>query len=175
MKKIIILFTALSLLAFVGCTETSESSESSKANETVATTTASTSTTAVTTTVAETEAEKPEYEITFVSSAIGKDYADAPILIVEYQFINNTDKARSFATSIDNKAYQNGVECSSIVVSDEIDSQQQLNDIKPGTPYTLKVGYKLADLTTPVEIECYKLIDFNDDKQPLLTQTINLV
>ena len=97
-------------------------------------------------------------------------YAGDPILIVEYEFTNHTDKAVSFTFAVTDKAYQNGVECSSIVISDEIDAQQALNDVKPETPYTLKVGYALQDTETPVEIEITDILG----AEQYLTQTIEL-
>lgn len=115
--------------------------------------------------------KKQDMTISIVSSKIGKDYKDAPILLVEYEFTNNTDKAKSFTFLCIDKAFQGGVECDSIVVSDEIDAQQQLNDIQPGVPYKLTVGYNLHDTTQDVEIEITELLG----KDVFLKQTVKLV
>lgn len=116
------------------------------------------------------EAKAQDAEIKILSSALGSDYAGDPILIVEYEFTNHTDKAVSFTFAVTDKAYQNGVECSNTVISDEIDLQQTLNDVKPETPYTLKVGYALQDTETPVEIEITDVLG----AEQYLTQTIEL-
>lgn len=116
------------------------------------------------------EPTKKDMTISVVSTKIGKDYKDAPILLVEYEFTNNTDKAQSFTFLCTDKAFQGGIECNSIVVSDEVDAQQQLNDIQPGVAYKLTVGYNLHDTTQDVSIEITELI--GDDV--FLKQTIKL-
>lgn len=116
------------------------------------------------------EAAKKDVEITIAGTSLGKDYASKDILIVEYKFTNNTSKAESFTLLCQDKAFQNGIECSSSVISDAIDSQKQLNDVKPGTTYTLKVGYELQDVSSPVDIEITSL--FGGEKY--LTQQVKL-
>lgn len=121
-------------------------------------------------TVSSQEETPKDMDIKILGTTLGKDYGGDPILIVEYEFTNNTDEAKSFMFLCQDKAYQNGVECSSTVISDEIDTQQQLNDVKPGVPYQLKVGYALQDKTNPVEIEITELIG----DEVFLKRTVNL-
>ena len=168
MKKILtVLILSAMALSFSACNETIKSSEDSKAK--------SAETAAL---QAETEAPeetKAEYEVTILSSTMGKEkYGDGDVLIVEYQFLHHKDEAEAFSFAINHTAFQNGVECSNLgVVVDGIDNQLPLNKVQPDTPYALKIGYKLQDTATPVNIQCKKLIDFNDEA-PLLEQTINL-
>lgn len=114
--------------------------------------------------------KKNDFDIKVLNSYVSKDYAEKPLLVVEYEFTNNTDKAKSFTFAVNDKAFQNGVECSDSTISDEIKAQDQLNEVKAGTPYKLKVGYLLQDTTTPVEIEVSDL--FGD--KPFFKQTVNL-
>jgi hypothetical protein len=114
--------------------------------------------------------KKNNYDVKVVSSSLSKDYAGNPMLVIEYEYTNNTDKANSFSFSVIDKAFQNGVECSNFTVSDAIDATQQLNEIKPGTPYRLKVGYSLQDTTNPVGIEVSNLLD----TAPFYKHTIEL-
>lgn len=168
MKKILtVLILSAMALSFSACNETSKSSEDSKPK--------SVETTAL---QVETEApadEKAEYEVTILSSTVGKEkYGDGNVLIVEYQFTHHKDEAVAFSFAVDDTAFQNGIECSNLgVIVEGIDNQLPLNKIQADTPYSLKIGYKLQDTTTPVNIQCKKLIDF-DDSAPLLEQTINL-
>lgn len=118
--------------------------------------------------------EQPKYELSITNSYISKDYDDKPVLVVTYNFKHHEEKSKSFSLSISDTAYQNGIECSNLVFCDDIDTEMQLNDVRPDTAYTLKVGYKLQDETTPVEIECYKYADFSDNPTPILEQTINI-
>lgn len=116
------------------------------------------------------EEKKKDMDISIISTKIGEDYAKEPILLVEYEFTNNTDEATSFTFLCQDTVFQNGVECSSTVISDAVDTQQQLNDVKPGTPYKLTVGYKLQDVEADVEIEIKDLLK----TETFLTQTIKL-
>lgn len=168
MKKIILSLITLSMLAsLTACTTNEDSSAVDKA-ETKATETIK----AETQTPEETKAE---YEVTILSSTMAKEkYGDGDVLVVEYQFTHHKDDAEAFSFSVSHTAFQNGVECSNLgVVVDGVDNQLPLNKIQPDTPYALKIGYKLQDTATPVNIQCKKLIDFNDEA-PLLEQTIDL-
>ncbi len=103
---------------------------------------------------AQTEEVKKDVDLTIKSHSLSKDYADKDVLVIEYTFVNNTDKANSFTLLCNDKVFQNGIECSNLVIGcDEIDSQKSLTDVKPGIEFTLTVGYLLNDLESPVEIE----------------------
>lgn len=94
-------------------------------------------------------------------------------MVVEYNFTNNSDEAQSFIFACQDKVFQNGIECDDTVIGcDDIDSQQQMNEIQPGTTYALKIGYHLQDTTSPVDIEVTSLDFINEDT--LLKQTVNL-
>ena len=166
MKKILtVLILSAMALSFSACNETAEDSKTKSAETTTAL-------------QAETEApaeEKSEYEVTILSSTIAKEkYGDGDVLVVEYQFTHHKDEPVAFSFAVSHTAYQNGIECSNLgAIVDGVDSQLPLNKIQADTPYALKIGYKLQDTTTPVNIQCKKLIDFNDEA-PLLDQTINL-
>ena len=114
-----------------------------------------------------------EFNVELLSTSISQDYEGKPVLVVEYNFTNNSDESASFMFSCQDKAFQNGIEFDNTVFGcDEIDSQQQLNEIQPGTTYALKIGYHLQDTTSPVDIEVTSL-DFIDE-ETLLKQTIEL-
>jgi hypothetical protein len=135
-----------------------------------------------TTTVAEAEtqgeteaqAEKPASDAKFafeiVSTAMSTDYEGKSVLVVEYNFTNNSDETTSFTFACRDKVFQNGIECdSSVIGCDDVDSQMQLTDIQPGTTYTLKVGYH-AEPGTPVDIQITSL--FGDETY--LEQTVEI-
>lgn len=105
-----------------------------------------------------------------LGTAVGQEYQKKPMLIVVYEFVHYGGKPRSFTMSVDDKAIQNGVECSSFVLSEDIDDQQQLNDVEPNVPYVLKVGYLLQDTTAPVELEITNQLLGEE----VLRQTVNL-
>ena len=150
-----------------GCGDTGESS--SAVSET-------TTTIAEAETQGETEAqtEKPASDAKFafevVSTAMSTDYEGKSVLVVEYNFTNNSDETTSFTFACQDKVFQNGIECdSSVIGCDDVDSQMQLTDIQPGTTYTLKVGYH-AEPGTPVDIQITSL--FGDETY--LEQTVEI-
>ncbi len=92
---------------------------------------------------------------TVVISGIQSDFNSSknPVLVVHYEFTNNTAAPASFAYLCKDKAYQNGVACE--INTDTWDSTPNLlyRDIKPGATQKLSVGYKLKSKTDVVEIE----------------------
>lgn len=117
---------------------------------------------------------KPEFIIDVVSWEVTTDRRNNNVLIVEYSFSNVSEETEEWYLNIDDTAFQNGVECDTLVFHDEVDSSDQMKKIKPGASTTLKIGYVLENTTSDVEIECYKFFDYSDDKKPLFTATFNL-
>ena len=76
--------------------------------------------------------------------------------------------------SVNHKVYQNGVECGGYIAIDKIDIAQKNLDVQAGVPYQLEVAYPLQNATDDVTIECYELIDFSDDPEPLAEETVKL-
>lgn len=174
-KKMLAAISTLCMIAAisVGCTSEdsseSESAAESVAEESVETVEDSSEEETEAPTEAPTEAQEFAFEIT--GTSLSKDYDDSDVLVVTYNFTNNSDSATSFSFACQDTAFQNGVECDSTIIScPEIDAQQQLNDIQPGTTYTLNVGYHLQDLTSPVTIQVTDL--FGDET--FLDQEITL-
>lgn len=108
--------------------------------------------------------------VEIVSTAMSTDYEGKSVLVVEYNFTNNSDETKSFTFACQDKVFQNGIECdSSVIGCDDVDSQMQLTDIQPGTTYTLKVGYH-AEPGIPVDIQITSL--FGDETY--LEQTVEI-
>lgn len=117
------------------------------------------------------EEETTEYSFEIAGSSISADYNGDPVLVVEYNFTNNSDDAISFMIACQDTAFQNGIECDSTVIGcDDYDSKEQMNEIQPGTTYAVHVGYHLQDTTSPVDIEITDLLGLNT----LLEETITL-
>lgn len=119
----------------------------------------------------ETEKEKAEFEFAIKSTSLSKDYEDKDVLIVEYDFTNNSSEATSFTFACQDTVFQDGVECDSTVIGcDEVDTQDQLNDIQPGKTYSLKVGYHITDKSMPADIIVTDLFG----KETFLEESIDL-
>lgn len=144
-------------------------SQVEKSKETTQTTVAPVETTKITTTTEPTP--KSKYDIKYISHKVDYDRSGNPVLLVTYEFTNNSDENASWTLKVHDKAFQNGVECGGIVFHDDINSQMQLNEIQPGTTVTIVDGYPLYDNENVVTIECGEL--FGDE--PILAMDVKLV
>lgn len=100
-----------------------------------------------------------DYHIKIVSAQKGKDYQDKDVLIVTYEWTNNSDEEQMFSTAFGTTAYQDGVECSSAFSVDGVDAQKSLSKIKPGASLEVKDAYVLNDTTTDVQVEVGPWVD----------------
>lgn len=111
-----------------------------------------------------------ETSIKITGHLLSKDYEGSDVLVVNYEFYNGEDSANGFSYMFNDKAYQNGVECDSMVIGcDDVDAQSQLNKIQPGVSYIVSVGYHISD-KSDVEIEVKDLLGTKD----YLNETISL-
>lgn len=92
------------------------------------------------------ESSSNDISIKIANWRIGK-YDDKDVLIIEYEWTNNSDKAKSFVYSVNDKVFQNGIECATPYGYSEIDTQKQLAEIKPGITYNVEAAYILQDKT----------------------------
>lgn len=95
-----------------------------------------------------------KYKVELKDYYVTDDYEDK-ILVVTYSFTNNYDEPRSWIYSIDDIAYQNGVELGPVYSSygiDGYDFTTYNSNIKPGVTVEVQNAYVLYDETTDVEI-----------------------
>lgn len=106
--------------------------------------------------------ETPEYEVKVTDYFLSKDYKDEEVLVVEYEWTNNSDEPKSFITVFDDKLYQNGVECDdSVVGCDDVNSDDAWANIQPGTTFKVKCDYYIRD-KSPINIVVTRWL--GDDK-----------
>lgn len=147
-----VLAGCLGLVACGGGSSSKGSSDASASTSTAAPAASSTQ-------QASTQAAK--HALTIDSATTGTDYQDNPVIIVSYTFTNNSDKATSPAAAVINKAFQNGVELSTGIVTG-IDNDGYLKEIKTGGSISYQQAYALDD-TTDVTVESSELISLSDD------------
>lgn len=107
------------------------------------------------------------YKVEIVDSYITEDSKGDDILVVTYSFTNNDDEPKAFVYTIDDKAYQNGVELGDVYSSygiDGYDFTTSNSEIKPGVTVEVQEAYELYDTSTPVEIDL-SIIFSNDVEQ----------
>ncbi|MBR5370950.1 MAG: DUF5067 domain-containing protein [Oscillospiraceae bacterium] len=88
-----------------------------------------------------------ESPIKILKHELQKDRNGNNVLVIEYEFTNQEDSAKSFSTLFTDKVFQNGVECSTAILFDDVDASTHLADILPNTTTTVKEAYVLQDLT----------------------------
>lgn len=112
------------------------------------------------------EGDIGKYNIVVKDSKIVSDYEGKSVLLVTYSFTNNSDKSASMAYTIEDKAFQNGVELSPVYMTygiDDYNLEDHDKELKPGVTLDIKRGYYLNDSETVVNIELSELISFSDD------------
>lgn len=108
-----------------------------------------------------TEGTQSDFAVAINGSQPGTDYSGAAVLVVDYTFTNNSDKAVSFMFAVQAKAFQDGVELERAIGAD-IASEDQLKEIKPGAAIELQVGYVLSG-SSDVTVEVTELVSFTDE------------
>ena len=103
-----------------------------------------------------------DYVVTVQSIGKGTDYEGNNILVINYDFTNNSDTEQMASFAVNFTAYQNGIETDSFLISDDIDLGIGQKKIKPGTTITgVQTGAVLED-DSVLTIELDELISFDD-------------
>lgn len=170
LKKIFVgVFALTMVVALSACTTETTDSKSSKAESSAAESKEESAESSEES--SEEETETAEFTFAINSTSFGKDYEDKDVLIIKYDFTNNSDEATSFTFACQDTVFQDGIECDSTVIGcDDIDSQEQLNDIQPGKTYTVTVGYHISDTSKPVDVVVTDLFG----RDTLLEESIDL-
>ncbi|PWL87883.1 MAG: hypothetical protein DBY14_03925 [Escherichia coli] len=164
-KIVLIVLACLIGLGIVSSFFSSGDSDSSE------TTNKETSSTAVST-EKETKSEGfDNFDIKVKSAKITKDYEGKKTLIVTYTFTNNADDPQSFYVTVDDHAYQDGIELNPAFVVEGYNEDNQTKELQKGKSLDVEQAYVLNDNETPVEITIKELISFSDKQ---MTFTIDL-
>lgn len=156
MKKVALIITAAviaSTLCSCGELSTSSDGPDSKSNPQSTTSVSPTPASDSENKTLQGEGDIGKYNIKIVSAKKGKDYAGKDVLIVTYQWTNNSDEEQMFSTAFSAKAYQDGIECGGITVVDGVDTQKMLSNIKPGATLEVQDAYILnGDADVEIEV-----------------------
>lgn len=117
------------------------------------------------------QATDSDYTVTIDSCKQTKDYQGKAAVNITYTWTNNSDKATSFMVSVIDKAFQDGVELETAILSGSSDSNVS-KEIKPGKSLKVTQAFKLDSKTQPVTVECSEMFSFNDAL--LAKKTFNL-
>lgn len=113
-----------------------------------------------------------DYYVDIKKAEIAEDYKGNPIVVITYEFTNNSDDSRSAMWAISEKAFQDGVELDdAYVVDDEIyDRDNARREIRPGTTVDVQCAFILTS-DSVVEFELKELISL---KREVVAVNINV-
>lgn len=158
-RMICFLLTSCILLVSSGCT----SSESNASTGDVSASDQSNIDVSVGTQEPTEEGDLDGYYVKILDSETGlKDYEGNPVIGVKFQFTNNSDEATSFGLAVYSKAFQDGVELETAIVSNSSDEyDNSWKDIKKGVTLTCEQYYILTNDTSNVELEVEPLLSLS--------------
>lgn len=105
-----------------------------------------------------------DYEVTIYDDYEVLEYYDGSyIIVVTYDFTNNSNDNHTFLVSISDKAFQNGIRIKRARLVDIVEPAKfngANTEIQPGATITIREAYKLLDTTSPVTIEIRGFMNF---------------
>ncbi len=109
----------------------------------------------------EEDAAAPAYEVSIGEAYTTYDFEGKSVIVVTYNWVNNSDKPASAYITLRDKAFQNGVELEKDFFVEAMDSSGWDSEVKPGSGTTYQQAYELVD-DSVVSVEVTELISFND-------------
>ena len=113
------------------------------------------------------DVEFDDVKIVYDGYEISKDYEGNKVIIVYFNFTNNSDEAKSPGTKVSVKAYQDGIECDDAYIWDSPEEYgNRVKDIKKGTTIRYAEIYEIKS-NSEVEIEVSKFFGDIQDKMTI--------
>lgn len=109
------------------------------------------------------EGELGSYYVSIKGARKSTDYEGNPVIIITYEWTNNSDDTTSPAGSMMEQAFQNGVQMEVGIVTEEINDS--FTQVRPGTTIKVDAVYSLTSDST-VEFEISALEDMFQSPTP---------
>lgn len=105
------------------------------------------------------------YNVTYVKHEVSTDYDGNPCLLFYYTYTNNGEEASNASVDSYIKVFQNGIECESAFIIDNLpDSYDNyMKDVQPGYSLEICQAYSLEDMSD-VTVEATELMSFDNKK-----------
>lgn len=103
---------------------------------------------------------KNDYTVSLVNATVYEDDDGEPILVLKYDFTNNSNESQSFIGATYDKAFQNGVQLSpAILIGTQYNYDVSLasKEVQPGVSMEVQRAYHLDHPTADVEVEVVTL------------------
>lgn len=105
-----------------------------------------------------------DYTMTIQSYKLGKDYEGKDALIINYDWVNNSDDSASPFMTFILKGFQNGVETEDIFMVDGVDLGIGQKEVRPGGIIEgAQDVVGIDDMNGPLELELDELFSFEDN------------
>ncbi len=116
-----------------------------------------------------------KYEVTIKDASLTNDYDGNPAMIVTFSFKNNSNHAQSYAMSIYDIAYQDGIQLDmGIAAQDNSIYEDAFKSIFPGITLDVKRIYKLSNTSSPVRVEASEFASLSNKKVARTFETASL-
>ena len=116
-----------------------------------------------------------KYEVAIKDASLTNDYDGNPAMIVTFSFKNNSNHAQSYAISIYNIAYQDGIQLGmGIAAQDNSIYEDAFKSIFPGITLDVKRIYKLSNTSSPVRVEASEFASLSNKKVARTFETASL-
>jgi|SRR5690625_610973 len=105
-----------------------------------------------------------EYVITVQNYSLGTDYEGNDALIIEYDWVNNSDESVSPFITFTLKGFQDGVETDDVFMVDGVDLSIGQKEVRPGGEIEgAQDVVGIDDISKTLELELDELISFDDN------------
>ena len=165
-RKMITIILGVTLLTACSSSTTTEPTTQSN---TEASTEATTESTESTTEAPKDNGTLGEYNVTIKDATFTTDHDGKKVIIINYDFTNNSQENASALFSLNTKAFQDGIELNSaiLIMNDSYDASIAQKEIKPGATVQNCQTAFILDSSSPVEFEITKL-SFLDEEVKLV-------
>ena len=100
-----------------------------------------------------------DYYIEIRESKVSYDSEDNDILVVQYEFTNNSDHNQNFYFSTSRKYFQDGIQLDPVMPGKMTEEyKNNTKDIQPGATITVEDAVRLNNTDSPVDIELTPLM-----------------
>lgn len=114
-----------------------------------------------------------DYEITIISYSLSKDYEGNDALIVNYKFVNNSDKPAAPFIAVNFSGFQDSVETDNPFMVEGVDFGPGQKELKPGGEIEAQTALGISDLEKPFELEIKETFSFSDKGTVKTTLDLN--
>lgn len=105
-----------------------------------------------------------EYTIVIQSYDLAKDFEGNDALIIEYDWVNDSEETTSPIMTYNIKGFQDGVETDHAVMVDGVNLETEQKKVKPGGEIEgAQTTVGISDVSKPLELELDELISFNKE------------